>query len=127
MIGPSPTESNEASCKTDAVRSPAATVGHTPIPWVVSSGILVCSQDAVVVAHCAFGSGTRLAAPLDVCQANADLIVKAVNSHEALVRALKQTEAMFDGDRVRFLTEDRAEAIDVLTDIRAALKLAGVQ
>lgn len=64
--------------------------GHAPIPWMVD-GITVASgaQSVCYMGEPAQWSGDT-PRMLDNCDANAALIVRAVNSHEALIEALRE-------------------------------------
>jgi hypothetical protein len=90
---------------------------HTPTPWIATSdchydaaSYLIETQDGkLVIATCHEGDADEV---LD-CSANAAHIVKCVNSHDALVEALKGVIRVADRATVEF---DAA---------KAALKLAG--
>ena len=61
---------------------------HTPTPWhqVDNTGALVIDLNGNVMAHCAVQDEL----PMTERQANAAFIVRAVNSHEELIEALKE-------------------------------------
>lgn len=72
----SPTEAQQHD------RSPVAE--PTPLPWFktpTSNGWLICSRGDPIVATCGPDDATT--------EANADLILRACNSHEALLSALR--------------------------------------
>ena len=58
-------------------------MNHTKEPWVISSSLIVCNEDADVIATCTpnFGLST-----LDMlaCKANAQRIVDCVNACEGI-------------------------------------------
>lgn len=86
----------------------------TPRPWRhdLDGEVIRGADDAVV--HAYMGHGDPVAEP------DADLIVRAVNAHDALVEVEKRARAMlefydefiadpaFDGERVRFVEPLRA-------------------
>lgn len=74
---------------------------HTPLPWMVAerrspAGVfwdtLIRNADGDPVASVLFAGYSEKTA-----QANAELIVRAVNAHEDLVKALEDQEEFLDG------------------------------
>ena len=66
---------------------------HTPIPWSISKRGVACicanTPNSNIIVNCGgWGNNTHEIIPEQ--EANAALIVKAVNSHDALVAALKR-------------------------------------
>lgn len=57
---------------------------HTPTPWGVQGDTYV-TINSLIIAHCKQDGHTTL----EEAQANAAFIVRAVNSHDALVRAVE--------------------------------------
>jgi len=57
---------------------------------MLSSSILVCSSDAEVIATCGILPG--ISVPLNEANANAELIVRAVNEHAALAAVAEAAE-----------------------------------
>lgn len=88
---------------------------HTPTPWARgeenNTGINICGPDFRPVARVPFN-----ALSTSIADANTDLIIRAVNAHDALVTTL-----------TRFCSEElfnRTTLGEALRDARAALKLA---
>lgn len=66
----------------------------------------------------------RIQVNSEVDEANAAVIVRAVNSHEALIEALEMFADMVDDDKILTTTENREELIQALTMANEALRLA---
>lgn len=64
-------------------------VKHTPLPWKLDTGFEILGRDAAMVAS-TFQEDALIFRIEDECQANARLIVQAVNSHGDLVEALRR-------------------------------------
>jgi len=69
-----------------------STTNHSPLPWSqgmrpfgTAEALAVADHDDTVIAHIYTGSSSTGSG-----KANAALIVRAVNSHEALISALKR-------------------------------------
>lgn len=104
----------------------ASETKHTPTPWRAAQtrASEVIWADSII-AILWDGSGTiGCAAATETDRANAALIVRAVNAHDALVRALRETKAWIE--TLRTVNRDRSlpgmEALERRTD--AALRLA---
>ncbi len=69
------------------------TAKHTPGPWVVVNGGTIRADGGkrpVAMCHCSAVWNTSDSAPTRFeCEANADFIVRAVNSHAELLEACK--------------------------------------
>jgi hypothetical protein len=66
--------------------------------------------------------------PQEEAEANAAFIVQAVNSHEALVERLQESETLLIGLQALCIHQRYVERIQAqINDNRAALKLAGVK
>ena len=104
---------------------------HTPLPWVandqhsganpwrIESDDGVYANDGWIIAEC-LGPDA---------EANAALIVQAVNSHHRLVEALEDIQhqaetRIADGDEMGARIW-RIALVDILAEVRAALKEAG--
>lgn len=107
--------------KVEHTRSEAT---HSPTPWKVS-GVVVPSIRDPLFSHTSIVSGGKRVARVagigdDETKANAAFIVKAVNSHEALVSALKNFI-----DWANIQPGGSMLAIQVNEQAKAALKAAG--
>lgn len=93
-------------------------VAHSPLPWRVGVGDerLVFAADASSVAHCDLHG--RALKDDDI--ANAALIVKAVNCHQELVEALRDSVAVLSGDHMT-----KQALIDALEKSHAILEKVG--
>ena len=92
---------------------------HTPTPWHVEStryGPYVSSETDMVVAECSQRCGNK---PREQADANAALIVRAVNAHEQMVGALESVAQAFAVEHI-------AEVIppSVAAKVKAALRAA---
>jgi citrate lyase beta subunit len=75
---------------------------HTPTPWkvitedisLIESVTLAADGCSYIVAHCLDGATSQVNE--DTREANAAFIVKAVNSHDALVKALENAKAALE-------------------------------
>lgn len=61
----------------------------------------------------------------EVWEANAALIVRAVNAHDALVAALKEADDVLEDRRITEFGRPDMPVVEALAKIRAALKLSG--
>lgn len=107
---------------------------HSPLPWspdMATDYQSIRDQADILVADCAL-FGPR--APSDIiCKANAALIVKAVNSHAALVEALRfyASQGSWTRDEVEasgapaYVPYSEPAMVDCGERARAALALAG--
>lgn len=92
-------------------------VKHTPTPW------RYIPEDNIIV-HEYTGRLADIAIPRSLCvseaerNANGDFICRCVNSHEALVAACEASLREFS------LGVTEARGVDVLIQLRAAIKLA---
>jgi hypothetical protein len=106
-----------AGPKAQAVASKPAV--HSPLPWSGEHGdTLIMDADDITVIEL----HSRLRKDADM-----DFILKAVNSHAALVRALAHAEVLLSDqiDKAGFRTDMVEQYGKVLDMIRAARKLAG--
>lgn len=69
---------------------------HTPGPHVVSSSILVCSQDGKILANCAPALGTDLGVDMEEAAANATLYAAASELLDHLQRLIADVEGGWD-------------------------------
>lgn len=88
---------------------------HTPTPWKYGPGLIIWNGDGFLVAQVAGQPG------MPEAEADAAFIVRACNSHEALVRLAEMVEDRFkDSDTARLVhTNDT-----LLAAASAALALA---
>ncbi len=101
---------------------------HTPTPWALNTDDIPPTIYAEVNQHCIAilddSSGAYKFDDVATCEANATHIVRCVNSHEALVKALEELTATIDAGRKSAdyvaLQEHR-----VMRNARAALAAAG--
>lgn len=91
---------------------------HTKGELLLSSSFLVCDEEARIVANCVPMDVPLLSIPPLQAQANAARIVKAWNSHDALVEALHNMIALAEP---HFSDEPQMLALNIA---RAALKAA---
>ncbi len=92
---------------------------HTKTPWRIGrngADYCVFAGDEKFIADCD-RSDDMDGSPEDI--ANAAFIVRAANSHDALVEALKKTVSVVTGDIM-----SKSGLIDALESARAALALA---
>lgn len=96
---------HEETCRkifaADAKRNEPAAPEHSPLPWH-TKGRTVCCTEKGSIASCLVGrqemdDGFSLTTEADA-EANAALIVKCVNTHDALVEALAVFVACYDAD-----------------------------
>lgn len=76
--------------------TPRATgeVAHTPTPYIVREDNSIASDDWGTIAHVCPGANKAIQAQMD---ATAAFIVRACNSHAALVEALEDCLSLIDG------------------------------
>lgn len=117
---------------------------HTPTPWTKDERRGTCTGadgSNVVLWDSGFAFGQRT----PITEGNANFIVSCVNSHDGLVEVLRRADTLLvavqafiaDNDLEEFTVEYdeatcdgsclRDDANFAVTDIRAALKAAGVQ
>lgn len=89
-------------------------MSHTPLPWAARGRYVGTANSMASVAECIDQNGNWTNEPRAL--ANAALIVRAVNAHDELVAALKNTrsalaDVRLNGAGARLLTLD-IEAID---------------
>jgi hypothetical protein len=77
---------------------------HTPTPWEVNGQMIVkdCYNEVIadVEASWQFNFPPKRRVNRDICNANAEHIVKCVNSHDELLEALKQALSYIKGDYI---------------------------
>ena len=100
--------------------TPAPTAPHSPLPWRTSShnpGVIYDKGSIDV----ALVEGGRVGRP-DVDEANAALIVRAVNSHDGLVKAHERNIARLRGlsAAIRLIGGDVADQIAAKIDAAVA-------
>lgn len=93
---------------------------HTPTPWALNTDDIPPTIYAEVNQHCIAilddSSGAYKFDDVATCEANAEHIVRCVNSHDALVKALQECLQNTGGGWIAASVIDRA---------RAALAAAG--
>ncbi len=109
--------------------NPDPTTGHTPTPWIASSGRREYDTPYVAEVHDTKEEGVVSAFGLsETDKANVALIVRAVNAHEALVKIAEEAVSAWEGiesDALNGGRDEEAEnACARAQEIRAALKLA---
>lgn len=90
-----------------------------PTPWrKAATDIYIVAGDncRVCTLNSGFGAGVMLA--------NAQFIVTAVNSFEAMREALKEAKRVIESEHTAFQDEIRETAIDALTTINSAVALS---
>jgi hypothetical protein len=93
---------------------------HTPLPWTVVDPAALDYREPVVlgadgtcrVAWMA-GGGPRRAADAAEARANAAFIVRAANSHDALVKALELAKVDLDAARIFVECHEEAPALGI--------------
>lgn len=74
---------------------------HTPTPWIAEGQQIVSEENgyrvAIVSSPHPRARGKERMEDLEYCQGNTAFIVRAVNSHEQLVAALREIESHLDG------------------------------
>lgn len=92
----------------------------TPRPWLIDpdpdfESMLILGPDEIIAADCCVVSMDAEKRSEDICKANAALIVRAVNAHDALVAALLDAQAYIasrggqtGGERLRVQQRIRA-------------------
>lgn len=99
---------------------------HSPLPWTIADGVI--AEDMVHFAITAPKGGfewmVASVSPMrmkrDIDAANAELICKAVNSHDAIVNALKKSRAWIESTAE---LQDTKRWEDLLQEIDAAIAL----
>lgn len=95
-------------------------LAHTPTPWKTDPDLgnqCVLGPDGVQTADCSIFVNPKFGNRTDaINEANAAFIVRAVNSHDALVKACDKAAAVLSGDAMQ-----KQSLIDALEAIRAAL------
>jgi hypothetical protein len=84
---------------------------HTAIPWIHGGGLFVTSSgrpERFIRAGDGSGIVAYVEGPKDLAVANAQLIVRAVNSHDELLSALRDLLA---AERVLDAVRERAHAV----------------
>lgn len=109
---------------------------HTPTPWIAQDNQIIDTQDRMIcplvqaydVKDGAYASGSQLKAVDDGGTTNAAFIVRACNSHDALVAALEKSQAIINAIHLCPTLQAPQIICDALIDIapvnRAALALA---
>ena len=112
-------------------KSDPAQAGGTPVPWKINSRdstnqwIIITDAKGNIVANVNAETGPGLPPMVSTkmpSQANARLIVRAVNSYEALLAALKGVMQLFVGDRCA--QNCAGESGRVADQARAAISLS---
>jgi hypothetical protein len=101
--------------------------GHTPTPWYVQAGSSIESDGAFYIRS--VSKPNTCIAKLDghsseIDEANAALIVRAVNSHAALVNAIEWLVMRMESEKRRFPLKEQKKRELHLRSARAALALA---
>lgn len=87
---------------------------HTPEPWMISSGLLICDKDAKVIANsCAFMGIESIELPLKECEANAYRIVACVNACKGISTEDLEQGVLLQG-LINSLKESRKELLEAL-------------
>lgn len=99
-------------------------VEHSPIPWRNIHGRIISDvmprDGSHDVCSMTVTNNNHISA-----EANAELIVKAVNNHDALVAALRELYAQVQGECPSLLTEDSGGDARLHLEIQAVLSAVG--
>ena len=103
------------------------TIKHTPTPWNLESEVNPDGDETIVMAHgyewricdMYYKPDDGMSCDIETAQANAALIVRAVNAHEDLIEALEIAEVIAE----RSVIDGKAPR-GALNTIRAALAKA---
>lgn len=98
------------------------TTGHSPTPWSRDDH-LIFGQENIHIADCLSAQPYSSARPYSTDTANASLIVRAVNSHSALVKALRKAALSMHCQCIAIALSGHGDC--PLCEARAALALAG--
>jgi len=91
---------------------------HTPLPWVKRHSYNIFAGDTAAVARTDVANRSPA-----VLEANARLIVTAVNSHAALVEAAEETVAAFDSTTFAGMRHGKSRLFNSIATLIAALAL----